>query len=46
MLTAAGEKLIVKMDSPPRKAACEVIHLIADKASVHLFVQETGARIS
>ncbi len=46
LLTEAGKEIIVKMDSPPKQAAGEVIHLTADKASLHRFDQDTGARIS
>ena len=46
MLTAAGEEIIVKMETPPKQAAGEMIHLITDTASLHLFDKETGARLA
>ena len=46
MLTAAGEEIIVKMETPPKQAAGEMIHLITDTASLHLFDKDTGARLA
>jgi len=46
MLTEAGEEIIVKMETPPKQASGEMIHLTADKASLHLFDKDTGARVA
>jgi len=46
MLTEAGDEIIVKMDTPPKQAAGETIHLTTDKASIHQFDGNTGKRLA
>ena len=46
LLTEAGDEIIVKMDSPPKQASGEVIHLTTDKAGIHQFDGKTGQRIT
>lgn len=46
LLTGAGDEIIVKMDSPPKQASGEVVHLTTDKASIHQFDGKTGQRIT
>ena len=45
MLTADGNEVIVKMDTPPKQAPGEVMHLTVGKADFHMFDAASGQRV-
>ena len=45
MLTADGNEVIVKMDTPPKQASGEVMHLTVGKADFHMFDAASGQRV-
>ena len=45
MLTTDGDEVIVKMDTPPKQAPGEVMHLTVGKADFHVFDAASGQRV-
>ena len=45
MLTTDGNEMIVKMDTPPKQAPGEVMHLTVGKADFHMFDAVSGQRV-
>ena len=45
MLTTDGDEVIVKMDTPPKQAPGEVMHLTVGKADFHMFDAVSGQRV-